>query len=156
VAVSNLQGRGFLEDRDHPFTKAEDLIDEAKKRTTLIFTGFHAEATSEEQALAWYVDSRVSAVIGPHTHTQTADNMHLPLGTAYMTYARMTGPYDAILGVNRESIINRFLTNMPARFEVDKNGPNQLNGCLIKVDEETGKATTIDRIMINEDHPFYE
>src|SRR5699024_6054734 len=97
-----------------------------------------------------------SAVIGTHTHTQTADNRILPQGTAYMTDAGMTGPYNAVLGVNRESIINRFLTNMPARFVVDKNGLSQLNGCLITVDEETVKATMIDQIIINEDQPFYE
>lgn len=156
VAVINLQGRVFLDDHDDPFRKADELIAEAKKRTNFIFIDFHAETTSEKQAFGWYVDGRVSAVVGTHTHTQTADNRVLPQGTAYLTDAGMTGPYDAILGVEREAIIKRFLTNMPVRFEVDKNGKNQLNGCIVTIDEQTGRASAIDRIMINEDHPFYE
>jgi len=156
VAVINLQGRVFLDDHDDPFSKADELIAEAQKRTNFIFIDFHAETTSEKQAFGWYVDGRVSAVVGTHTHTQTADNRVLPQGTAYLTDAGMTGPYDAILGVDRDAIIKRFLTNMPVRFEVDKNGNNQLNGCIITIDEQTGRATAIERIMINEDHPFYE
>lgn len=155
IAVINIQGRVFLDPHDDPFTKADELIAEARKRTNLIFIDFHAEATSEKQAFGWYVDGRVSAVIGTHTHTQTADERILPSGTAYLTDAGMTGPYDSILGVDKESIINRFLTNMPTRFEVDKQGRNQLNGCIIDIDLETGKAKSINRIMINEDHPFF-
>ena len=155
IAVINLQGRVFLDPHDDPFTKADELIAEARKRTNLIFIDFHAEVTSEKQAFGWYVDGRVSAVIGTHTHTQTADERILPNGTAYLTDAGMTGPYDSILGVEKESIINRFLTNMPTRFEVDKQGRNQLNGCIIDIDVATGKAKSIDRIMINDDHPFF-
>jgi len=155
IAVINLQGRVFLDPHDDPFTKADELIAEARKRTNLIFIDFHAEVTSEKQAFGWYVDGRVSAVIGTHTHTQTADERILPNGTAYLTDAGMTGPYDSILGVEKESIINRFLTNMPTRFEVDKQGRNQLNGCIIDIDVATGKAKSIDRIMINDDHLFF-
>lgn len=155
VAIINLQGRIFLDPHDNPFEKVNELIQEAKKRTNLIFIDFHAEATSEKQAFAWNVDGQVSAVIGTHTHTQTADERILPNGTAYMTDAGMTGPYDAILGVERDAVINRFITNMPVRFDVDKSGRKQLNGCLITIDEQTGKATGIKRIMINDDHPFY-
>lgn len=154
VAVINLQGRTFLDPIDDPFTKADELIKEAKEKTNIIFIDFHAEATSEKQAFGWYVDGRVSAVIGTHTHTQTADNRILHGGTAYITDAGMTGPYDSVLGVEKETIIRRFTSNMPARFEVDTKGRAQLNGCLLTIDEKTGKATKIERIMINDDHPF--
>ncbi|MEI3610855.1 TIGR00282 family metallophosphoesterase [Pseudogracilibacillus sp. SO30301A] len=156
VAIINLQGRTFLDSHDDPFKKVDELIQEAKKRTNIIFIDFHAEATSEKQAFAWYVDGRVSAVVGTHTHTQTADERILPQGTAYITDVGMTGPYDGILGVEKESVINRFLTNMPVRFEVDKKGRNQLNGCFITIDNSTGKATKIERILINNDHPFFD
>lgn len=156
VAVINLQGRTFLDPNDNPFTKADELITEAKKKTDIIFIDFHAEVTSEKQAFGWYVDGRASAVVGTHTHTQTADERILPNGTAYITDVGMTGPYDSILGVEKETIINRFLTNLPARFEVDKKGTNQLNGCVITIDKNTGKATKIQRILINNDHPFLQ
>lgn len=155
IAIINLQGRTYLEPHDDPFRKGDELITEAKKRTNVIFIDFHAEATSEKQAFAWYVDGRVSAVVGTHTHTQTADERILPNGTAYITDVGMTGSYDGILGVERESVINRFLTNMPVRFEVEKKGRRQLNGCVIQIDPITGKAIHIERIIINEDHPFY-
>ena len=155
IAVINLQGRTFLDPHDDPFEKADELIKEASKKTNIIFIDFHGEATSEKQAFAWYVDGRVSAVVGTHTHTQTADERILANGTAYMTDAGMTGPYDAILGVEKEAVINRFLTNMPVRFEVDKSGSNQLNGCLITIDDKSGKAVSIERILINQDHPFF-
>lgn len=155
VAVINLQGRVFMDPIEHPFIVGEQLIAEAKKRTNIIFVDFHGEATSEKQAFGWFVDGKVSAVVGTHTHTQTADERILPNGTAYMTDVGMTGPYDSILGVEKETIINRFLNNLPARFEVDTKGRNQLNGCLIDIDKSTGKATKIKRIIINDDHPFY-
>src|SRR5690625_5103719 len=137
------------------FLKADELIAKAKQRTNIIFIDFHAEATSEKQAFAWYVDGRASAVVGTHTHTQTADERILPNGTAYITDAGMTGPYDSILGVEKESIIERFLSNMTVRFNVDKSGRNQLNGCLITIDPKNGKATEIKRILINDDYPFF-
>ena len=155
IAIINLQGRTYLEPNDDPFRKGDELIAEAKERTNVIVIDFHAEATSEKQAFAWYVDGRVSAVIGTHTHTQTADERILPNGTAYITDVGMTGSYDGILGVEKESVINRFLTNMPVRFEVEKKGRKQLNGCIIQIDPITGKATHIERIIINDDHPFY-
>ncbi|MBO1003115.1 TIGR00282 family metallophosphoesterase [Pseudogracilibacillus auburnensis] len=155
VAIINLQGRTFLDQHDDPFRKADELITQAKKRTNIIFIDFHAEATSEKQAFAWYVDGRVSAVVGTHTHTQTADERILTNGTAYITDVGMTGPYDGILGVEKEAVIKRFLTNMPVRFEVDAKGRNQLNGCIITIDKTTGKSTNIERILINDDHPFF-
>jgi len=156
VAVINLQGRTFLPPTDCPFKKADELIEEAKKRTSIIFVDFHGEATSEKQAMGWYLDGRVSAVVGTHTHTQTADNRILPQGTAFITDVGMTGPYDSILGVEKETIIKRFLDGLPARFEVDTKGSNQLNGCYIEIDNKTGIASKIERIMINNDHPFFD
>lgn len=155
VAVINLQGRTFLSAIDDPFQKADLLIEEAKKRTNLIFVDFHGEATSEKQAMGWYLDGRVSAVVGTHTHTQTADERILPSGTAYISDVGMTGPYDGILGVDREAVLKRFLTSLPVRFEITKTGRTQLNGIVVTIDNNSGKATKIERIIINDDHPFF-
>ncbi|MBY0120618.1 TIGR00282 family metallophosphoesterase [Bacillus sp. S/N-304-OC-R1] len=155
IAVISLQGRTFLPAIDCPFTKADELIQEARKRTPIIFVDFHAEATSEKQAMGWYLNGRVSAVIGTHTHVQTADHRILPEGTAFMSDVGMTGPYDGILGVEREAVIKRFMTSMPVRFEVPKEGRTQLSAVLIDLDNQTGKAKKINPILINEDHTFY-
>lgn len=156
VAVINLQGRVFLNDNDNPFLVGEQLITEARKRTDHIIVDFHGEATSEKLAFGWFVDGKVSAVLGTHTHIQTADERILPEGTAYLTDVGMTGPYNSVIGVEKETIIQRFLTNLPARFEIDRRGPAQLNGCFIQLNPETGLAEKIERIMINDDHPFFE
>jgi 2',3'-cyclic-nucleotide 2'-phosphodiesterase len=155
IAVINMQGRTFLPVIDDPFQKMDLLIEEAKQRTNIIFVDFHGEATSEKQAMGWYVDGRVSAIVGTHTHTQTADERILPGGTAYISDVGMTGPYDGILGVNREAVMKRFLTSMPVRFEITKEGRTQLNGFVCSIDKNSGKATKVERIMINEDHPFF-
>lgn len=155
VAVINLQGRAFLPPSDDPFVKIDELVTEAKQRTNIIFLDFHGEATSEKQAMGWYLDGRVSAVVGTHTHTQTADERILPNGTAYISDVGMTGPYDGILGVERDAVIKRFLTSMPVRFEITKEGRTQLNGILVTIDKSNGKATHVERILINEDHPFF-
>ncbi|RIU96296.1 TIGR00282 family metallophosphoesterase [Oceanobacillus picturae] len=155
IAVINMQGRTFLPVIDDPFQKMDLLIEEAKQRTNIIFVDFHGEATSEKQAMGWYVDGRVSAIVGTHTHTQTADERILPGGTAYISDVGMTGPYDGILGVNREAVMKRFLTSMPVRFEITKEGRTQLNGFVVSIDKNSGKATKVERIMINEDHPFF-
>ncbi|MFC3882318.1 TIGR00282 family metallophosphoesterase [Bacillus songklensis] len=155
VAVINLQGRTFMPPIDCPFKKADELIEEAKKRASVIFVDFHAEATSEKQALGWYLDGKVTAVVGTHTHVQTADNRILTNGTAYISDVGMTGPYDGILGMEREAVIKRFLTNLPVRFEVTE-GRQQLSAVVIDVDRKTGKAKKIDRILINDDYPFFE
>ncbi|MGY0691632.1 TIGR00282 family metallophosphoesterase [Virgibacillus sp. FSP13] len=155
IAVINMQGRTFLPPLDDPFRKIDKLIAEAQKRTNIIFLDFHAEATSEKQAMGWYVDGRVSAVVGTHTHTQTADDRILPQGTAYITDVGMTGPYDAILGTERQAVLNKFLTNLPVRFEVDKKGRTQLNGFLVTINDKTGLASNVERILINDDHPFF-
>ncbi|MGG3738572.1 TIGR00282 family metallophosphoesterase [Aeribacillus pallidus] len=154
VAVINLQGRTFMPALNDPFVVADRLVTVAKERTPIIFVDFHAEATSEKQAMGWYLDGKVSAVIGTHTHVQTADNRILPNGTAYLTDVGMTGPYDEILGMERTAVIRKFLTSLPVRFEVPKEGRRQLSACLIHVDDKTGKATQINRILINDDHPF--
>lgn len=155
LAVINLQGRTFMPDIDCPFRKADELINEARKKTPLIFVDFHGEATSEKQAIGWYLDGKVTAVVGTHTHVQTADNRILPGGTAYISDVGMTGPYDGILGVEKEAVLKRFLTSLPVRFEVPKEGRTQLSAVLIEVDNKTGKASKIDRILINDDHPFF-
>ncbi|WP_174726873.1 TIGR00282 family metallophosphoesterase [Mesobacillus harenae] len=155
VAVINLQGRTFLAPTDCPFKKADELIEEASKRTAIIFVDFHAEATSEKQAMGWYLDGRVTAVVGTHTHVQTGDDRILPKGTAYITDVGMTGPYDGILGVEKDAVLKRFLTSLPVRFEVDTEGRNQLSAVIVDVDKKTGTASKIQRIQINPDHPFY-
>ncbi|MBY4603977.1 MULTISPECIES: 2',3'-cyclic-nucleotide 2'-phosphodiesterase [Bacillus] len=155
LAVINLQGRTFLPPLDDPFLKADELIAEASKRTPYIFIDFHAEATSEKLALGWYTDGRASAVVGTHTHVQTADNRILPKGTAYITDVGMTGPYDGILGMDRETIIKRFKTNLPVRFTVAE-GKTTLSGVVIDIDDQTKKAVKIERIVINDDHMFFE
>jgi 2',3'-cyclic-nucleotide 2'-phosphodiesterase len=155
LAVINLQGRTFLPPIDCPFQKADEIINEVKQHTPYIFVDFHAEATSEKQAMGWYLDGQVSAVVGTHTHVQTADERILPKGTAYITDVGMTGPYDGILGVEKEAVLKRFLTSLPVRFEVTS-GREQLNAVLMTFNKQTGKAEDIQRIIINEDHPFFE
>ncbi|MFP3124034.1 MULTISPECIES: TIGR00282 family metallophosphoesterase [Bacillaceae] len=155
VAIINLQGRTFLPPLDCPFKKVDDLIAQAKKRTSIIFIDFHAEATSEKQALGWYVDGRATAVVGTHTHVQTADNRILPNGTAYITDVGMTGPYDGILGMERGAVLKKFLTALPVRFEVAE-GRTQLSAVLIDVNPSTGKASRIERILLNDDQTFFE
>lgn len=155
IAIINLQGRTFLPPIDCPFLKVDELVKEAKKRTPYIFVDFHGEATSEKQAIGWYLDGRVSAVVGTHTHVQTNDYRILPEGTAYITDVGMTGPYDGILGMDREVVLKRFLTALPVRFEVSK-GRTQLNGVIIELDKKDGKAKSINPIIINDDHIFFE
>ncbi|MED1201998.1 TIGR00282 family metallophosphoesterase [Heyndrickxia acidicola] len=154
TAIINLQGRTFMQALDCPFQKADELIKKAKARTNIIFVDFHAETTSEKQAMGWYLDGKVSAVIGTHTHVQTADNRILPKGTAYLTDVGMTGPYDGILGMDREAVIKRFITSLPIRFEVPKTGRKQLSACIIEIDRKSGKANKIDTLLINDDHSF--
>ncbi|MEW9108667.1 TIGR00282 family metallophosphoesterase [Cytobacillus gottheilii] len=155
IAVISLQGRTFMAANNCPFEKADELIAIAKERTSIIFVDFHAEATSEKQAMGWYLDGRVSAVVGTHTHVQTADCRILPEGTAFMADVGMTGPYDAVLGMEKDAVLKRFLTGLPVRFEVPKTGRSQLSAVIIDLDQKTGKAKKIQPILINDDHPFY-
>ncbi len=153
LAVINLQGRSFMSDIDDPFKKANQLIEEAEKETDYIFIDFHAETTSEKNAMAWFLDGRASAVVGTHTHIQTSDNRILPQGTAFITDVGMTGYYDGILGINRDEIIKRFLTSLPQRHVVPDEGRSVLSGVIVDLKED-GTAKNIERILINDDHPF--
>ena len=145
-AVINLQGRVFMTSNDDPFRVADELL---KKITAkVILVDIHAEATSEKVSMGWYLDGRVSAVLGTHTHIPTADEHVLPNGTAYMTDVGMSGPYDSVIGVKKELIINRFLTNMPTRFEA-ASGSVKLCAALIDCDEASGKARSIERISVS-------
>ncbi|MGX2943651.1 TIGR00282 family metallophosphoesterase [Enterococcus alishanensis] len=155
LAVINLQGRVFMNDLDDPFRKADELVAEARKRTEYIFIDFHGETTSEKQAMGWYLDGQVSAVVGTHTHVQTNDARILPKGTAYLTDVGMTGPYDGILGMKRGPVIEKFMTALPKRFEVVEEGRFVLSGCVIDLDKD-GRAKKIENILINEDHSFRE
>lgn len=155
MAVINIQGRVFLPAIDDPFRTADRLVADAREKTPIIFVDIHAETTSEKLALGRYLDGRVSAVIGTHTHVQTADERIFPGGTAYLSDAGMTGPYNGIIGVERTAVVRRFLTSMPVRFESEE-GPGQLSAVIVDIDEQNGKATHIERLLINDDHPFFE
>jgi len=147
VAILNLEGRVFMNNLDCPFRVADREIDRLQAETPIIFVDFHAEATSEKTSLGWYLDGRVSALIGTHTHIQTADERILPGGTAYLTDAGMTGGIDSVIGVKKEEAIAKFLTQLPAKFDVAKNNL-RLNGVVVAVDEKSGDAVSIDRINI--------
>ena len=153
LAIINLQGRAFMQDIDDPFKKADELINEAKKETDYIFVDFHAETTSEKNAMGWYLDGRASAVVGTHTHIQTSDERILPGGTGYITDVGMTGFYDGILGINRHEVITRFITSLPQRHVVPDEGRSVLSGVIIDINKE-GRTTHIERVLINDDHPF--
>lgn len=145
VGIINLSGRVYLPSMDCPFRMADELINSICQQTNIILVDFHAEATSEKVALGWHLDGRVSAVVGTHTHIQTADERVLPGGTAYITDMGMTGPYNSVIGVKVDLVLQKFTTQMPVRFEVAE-GPYQFNAVVIEVDDETGKAESIDRI----------
>lgn len=145
-AVINLQGRVFLPSNDDPFRVADHLLEQITAKVILV--DVHAEATSEKVAMGWYLDGRVTAVLGTHTHIPTADTRVLPKGTAFQTDVGMTGPYDSIIGVQKELVIQRFLTNMPARWEPAIGDP-RFCGVVIECDETSGKASSIERVMIN-------
>src|SRR5579872_2520589 len=146
-AVMNLQGRVFMATIDDPFRTADYLL--AKIKAKVILVDIHAEATSEKVAMGWYLDGRVTAVLGTHTHIPTADTRILPQGTAYQTDVGMTGPYDSVIGVEKELVLQRFLTNLPGKFEAARNDP-RVCGVLIDCDEQSGKATAIQRLMLGE------
>ncbi len=147
VTVINLMGRVFMDPIDCPFRKADEILTEVGKDTRVVLVDMHAEATSESVAMGWYLDGRVSAVVGTHRHVQTADERILPGGTAYITDLGMTGPVDSVIGVDKELILRRFLTQMPIRFEPAK-GPAALCGVLITIDPESGRASSIHRLRV--------
>jgi 2',3'-cyclic-nucleotide 2'-phosphodiesterase len=145
VGVVNLMGRVFMNPLDDPFAAAAREVEGFAGRTRVILVDFHAEATSEKIAMGWHLDGRVSAVIGTHTHVQTADERILPGGTAYITDAGMTGPHDSIIGTERVPALARFLTGMPSRFEPATGNP-RLHGVVLAIDESSGRATAITRL----------
>ncbi len=147
LGVVSLQGRVFMPALDCPFRVGDRVIEEIRKETPVILVDFHAEATSEKQAFAWYVDGRVSAVVGTHTHVQTADERILPRGTAYITDLGMTGPHDSVIGSLPDLAIDRFLHQIPVRLEPASNNL-RLCGATIEIDEQTGLATSITRVNI--------
>ena len=145
VGVINVMGRVFMAPLDDPFAVALREIDAVRHRARVIVVDMHAEATSEKIAMGWHLDGRVAAVIGTHTHVQTADERVLPGGTAYLTDAGMTGPHDSIIGMDKEPSLARFLNGMPTKFEPASGNP-RLNGAVIEADDKTGRATKITRI----------
>ncbi len=150
AAVINLQGRTHMLAIDDPFRKADQILAELDPAVKVRFVDFHAEVTSEKVAMGWYLDGRVSAVIGTHTHVPTADARVLPQGTAYQTDVGMTGPYDSIIGVERDIILRRFLTGLPVRMEAAK-GKVELHSAIVEVDESTGRAVSIGPYSIARD-----
>jgi metallophosphoesterase (TIGR00282 family) len=145
-AVINLQGRVFMASNDDPFRTVDQLLQTVQAKVILV--DIHAEATSEKISLGWYLDGRVTAVIGTHTHVPTADERILPQGTAYITDVGMTGPYDGVIGVKKELVMGKFLNNMPVRFE-PATGDVRLCAVVIDCDETTGRAREIERLMLS-------
>ncbi len=150
AAILNLQGRVFMEPLECPFRRADEEIAILEKETPIIIVDLHAEATSEKQAMGWYLDGRVSAVIGTHTHVLTSDERILPQGTAYITDVGMVGGYNSVIGIAREQALQRFLTSRPQRFEPSKDGLF-LSGIHVDIDPQTGKAISIQREIHFED-----
>lgn len=146
ICVLNLSGQAFMKNMDSPFLFLDDALEEIQEKADVLLVDFHAETTSEKLAMGFYLDGLASAIVGTHTHVQTADNRVLPGGTAYITDLGMTGSLNSILGVKREIIIEQMLTGLPARYEIELEKPWQLNGVVIDIDEQTGMARSIDRI----------
>jgi metallophosphoesterase (TIGR00282 family) len=144
-AVLNLQGRTFMASLDDPFRAADRELARIPPEVKVIVVDMHAEATSEKQAMGWYLDGKVSAVLGTHTHVPTADYHVLPGGTAYTTDVGMTGPHDSVIGMEKQGVLQRFLDALPARFAVAE-GDVQMNTSLVEVDEATGRARSINRL----------
>ena len=150
VGVVNVMGRVFMVSIDDPFAVVLREIEALRQRARIVFVDFHAEATSEKIAMGWHLDGKVTAVVGTHTHVQTADERVLPRGTAYLTDAGMTGPHDSIIGVDIEPALSRFLTGLPSKFETATLNP-RLNAVIIDADEKTGLATDIERLSYSQD-----
>jgi len=146
VGVLNLQGRVFMNPIDCPFAAADAEVGRLRAETPVIVVDMHGEATSEKQAIGWYLDGRVSAVVGTHSHVQTADERLLPGGTAYVTDLGITGPFDSVIGVDKELAIQRFRTGMPNRFEPAR-GRVRVQGALVRIDPDSGRALAIERVQ---------
>lgn len=149
LTIISLSGQIFMPPADSPFLAFDRRYEEFRKESKAILLDFHAESTAEKRAMAWYVDGRISAMIGTHTHIQTADEEILPNGTAYITDAGMTGPHDSVIGIKKKLIIEKMRTSVPVRYEVSDRGM-QFNGVLIDIDENTGLANSITRIRVLE------
>lgn len=150
LGVVNLIGRTFLPPAECPFRAADELLADIRRQTKCVLVDFHAEATSEKIAMGWYLDGRASLVVGTHTHVQTNDERILPEGTAYVTDAGMTGPRDGVLGMDRETVVRKFLNGLPARFTVAE-GKWGMSGVFVDIDETTGKAAVVKLIRVDED-----
>ncbi len=148
IGVVNLMGRIFMQPLDDPFAVVLKELEALRAKARVIIVDIHAEATSEKVAMGWHLDGRVTAVLGTHTHVQTADEKILPKGTAYLTDAGMTGPHDSIIGVTTELALGRFVNGMPAKFEA-ASGPGRLNAVIITADQATGRATAIERLNLS-------
>lgn len=149
IAVINLIGRVYMKPLDCPFKAFDRLYEKIKDETKIIFVDFHGEATSEKIAFGWYADGRASVIVGTHTHVQTADNRVLPNGTAYITDVGMTGPYESVIGMKTDASIRRYIFGTPHKHEVAE-GDVRLAGIIAEVDADTGKSTSIKRIMYPE------
>src|SRR5215831_13653785 len=147
VGVVNVMGRVFMTQLDDPFAVVQREIDALQQRTRIVFVDFHAEATSEKIAMGWHLDGKVTAVVGTHTHVQTADDRILPKGTAYLTDVGMTGPHDSIIGVDIQAALGRFLNALPVKFETASGNP-RLNGVIVESDSQTGRAVDIERLNL--------
>lgn len=153
LGVLNLEGRVFMKDLDDPFRAADRLVADLKSRgCRVILVDMHCDATSEKNAMGWYLDGRVSAVLGTHTHVQTADERVLPGGTAYVTDVGMCGPWDSVIGVRKELVLERFLTQRPVPFEPARREV-KLQGAVVDVDDATGKARSIERVQEPDEEP---
>jgi 2',3'-cyclic-nucleotide 2'-phosphodiesterase len=147
VGVVNVMGRAFMAPLDDPFAVVLREIEGLRRRARIIFVDFHAEATSEKIAMGWHLDGKVTALVGTHTHVQTADERILPKGTAYITDVGMTGPHDSVVGVEIEAALGKFLTGLPARFETATGNP-RLHAVVVDADQATGLATNIERLSL--------
>lgn len=147
IGIINLCGRVFMDNLDCPFRIAEDIVKKVEQDTSTIILDMHAETTSEKAAMGWFLDGKISAVIGTHTHVQTADEKILPQGTAFITDAGMTGSLNSVIGMQKEIVLERFLTQMPKKFEVAAKDV-EMQGVVVSMDSETGKAIGIERIRI--------
>ncbi len=156
LAIVNLQGVALMNPLDDPFQKMDQILEEIRPLTPNIFVDFHAETTSEKQALASYLDGRISALVGTHTHVQTSDARLLPQGTAYMTDVGMTGPINSIIGMKIDPVLHRYLTKLPTRFEVEDRGPGILNACLIDINDQTGRACSIESIKLTTNRAHFQ
>lgn len=152
VAVVNLMGRVFMPPCEDPFMAADRCLKEIGDRARIVIFDMHAEATSEKVAIGWHLDGRASAVVGTHTHIQTADERLLPGGTAYITDLGMTGPYDSVIGIDKTLALKKFRTGLPVRFSIARNDP-RLCGVVVDIDDESGRARAIERIEVRANSP---